>query len=96
MTQTLIAPAGCSELHDLGIRYRPAADGTVVVPDVRVSTFLNMGCSQLAAPIQVTTTAKRPTSGLFAGMPTFDTTLNKPIWRNAASTGWVDATGGAV
>ena len=27
---------------------------------------------------------------------TFDTTLNKPIWRNAANTGWVDATGAGV
>jgi len=42
------------------------------------------------------TTANRPTTQLFTGMMYFDTTLNKPIWRNAANTGWVDATGTAA
>lgn len=41
-------------------------------------------------------TANRPFSTAFAGMIYFDTTLNKPIWRNAANNGWVDATGAAV
>lgn len=42
------------------------------------------------------TTANRPFSTAFPGMEYFDTTLNKPIWRNAANNGWVDATGTAV
>lgn len=42
------------------------------------------------------TTASRPSSTAVAGMQYFDTTLNKPIWRNAANSGWVDATGTAV
>ncbi|MCE0438247.1 hypothetical protein LVW23_22415 [Klebsiella pneumoniae] len=42
------------------------------------------------------TTANRPSSAAVAGMQYFDTTLNKPIWRNAANTGWVDATGASV
>lgn len=40
-------------------------------------------------------TAARPTS-TYAGMPYFDTTLNKPIWRNSANNGWVDALGATI
>lgn len=44
------------------------------------------------------TTAQRPTlpGNLHPGSSYFDTTLGKPIWVNAAGTGWVDATGAAV
>jgi hypothetical protein len=42
------------------------------------------------------TTAARPTANLVTGQQYFDTTLNKPIWRNTANTGWVDATGTTV
>lgn len=42
------------------------------------------------------TTANRPFSTAFPGMEYFDTTLNKPIWRNAANNGWVDSAGTAV
>jgi hypothetical protein len=42
------------------------------------------------------TTANRPTTQLFVGRQYFDTDLNKPIWRNAANSGWVDATGATV
>jgi hypothetical protein len=44
----------------------------------------------------VITTAKRPTANLLPGMHLFDSTLGKPIWRNAANTLWVDATGATV
>lgn len=40
--------------------------------------------------------ATRPTAGLTAGLMHFDTALGRPIWRNAANSGWVDATGAAV
>lgn len=42
------------------------------------------------------TTAARPSSTAVIGMQYFDTTLNKPIWRNENNSGWVDATGKAV
>jgi hypothetical protein len=42
------------------------------------------------------TTANRPTIGVYVGMSYFDTTLNKPVWRNASNNGWVDATGATV
>ena len=42
------------------------------------------------------TTSERPNAAATSGMQYFDTTLNKPIWRNAANNGWVDATGTSV
>lgn len=45
--------------------------------------------------VQSGTTAQRPTK-LFTGQQYFDTTLDQPIWVNAAGTGWVDATGASV
>lgn len=42
------------------------------------------------------TTAARPTTGLIVGQEYFDTTLGRPIWRNAGNTAWVDATGATV
>ncbi|QDH49747.1 hydrolase [Bacillus phage Beyonphe] len=44
----------------------------------------------------ITSGAARPTTGTYVGQPFFDTTLNKPIWRNKDNNGWVDATGAAV
>jgi hypothetical protein len=43
-----------------------------------------------AQPILSGTTAQRPTSGLVAGLMYFDTTLGRPIYRNAGNTAWVD------
>lgn len=48
------------------------------------------------APGGSSTTVNRPTTGIVAGMPWFDTTLGKPIWRNATNTGWVDSAGTGV
>lgn len=42
------------------------------------------------------TTAARPASNTYTGQFYFDTTLNKPIWRNTANNGWVDAAGTTV
>ena len=42
------------------------------------------------------TTSERPTTNLQCGMMFFDTTLNKPIWRNKDNNGWVDAMGTSV
>lgn len=46
--------------------------------------------------ITTSTTAARPTVGLVAGLEHFDTTLNKPIWRDSVNSGWIDATGATV
>lgn len=47
------------------------------------------------APVVVSTT-NRPTSNLVAGMTIFDSTLNYPIWRNAANSAWINASGTTV
>jgi hypothetical protein len=47
-------------------------------------------------PIIACATANRPTAGMWPGFEIFDTTLNKPIWRNKLNSGWVDATGSAA
>lgn len=48
-------------------------------------------------PIAATTTQRNAASFIKnPGDMVFDTTLGKPIWRNAANDGWVDATGAAV
>lgn len=44
----------------------------------------------------VSTTAARPTVGVSAGSRGFDTTLDRPIWRNAANTQWILADGTIV
>ena len=41
------------------------------------------------------TTANRPTK-LYTGQFYFDTTLDQPIWVDAAGTDWVDATGASA
>lgn len=41
------------------------------------------------------TTAQRPAK-IYVGQMYFDTTLNRPIWVNAAGTGWIKADGTAV
>lgn len=51
---------------------------------------------EIGDPLKVFSGAGRPVSNLFAGMQFFDLTLNKPIWRNASNTGWVDSTGTSV
>jgi hypothetical protein len=43
----------------------------------------------------VVSTANRPNSP-FPGQEVFDSTLGYPIWRNAANSAWVSATGATV
>ncbi len=47
-------------------------------------------------PCTASTTALRPTDRLYVGRMHFDTTLNKPIWRDKNNALWVDATGATV
>jgi hypothetical protein len=66
----------------------------IVSADVRLTDQLLRAGFALAPT--VSTTAARPTVALYAGQYYFDSTLGKPVWRNAANTGWVDATGAGV
>lgn len=42
------------------------------------------------ASVSSGTTAERPTAFLFPGRPYYDTTQDRPLWRNAANTAWLD------
>jgi len=69
------------------------ANGSAQVPASQIAAL--MGAGWVIAPASGTT-ANRPTTGLSPGQPYFDTTLGKSVWRNAANSGWVDATGTAA
>ncbi|AEW47022.1 hypothetical protein BCP78_0015 [Bacillus phage BCP78] len=58
-----------------------------VLPDANGAVTINLFPSG--------TTAQRPTTTV-VGQYFFDTTLNKPLYRNAANNGWVDGTGAPV
>jgi hypothetical protein len=83
---TLASPSGAP------LTLTPVA-GLVSV-DVRLTeALLSVG---FAPAPGVGTTANRPAAALYAGQFYLDTTLNKPVWRNGANTGWIDSTGAAV
>jgi hypothetical protein len=75
-------------------------DASIAMPAFTVAvggTLLNLRVdSSLNLAYSVTTTAARPTTNLVAGLPSFDSTLGIPIWRNATNTGWVNSAGGSV
>lgn len=88
----LVFPPGVGQFTDAnGNLYTPDANGLVDIGTQAPDFFLAAGFVQLADNAGPTGT--RPTTGIYAGLMYFDTTLNKPVWRNAANTGWVDATG---
>lgn len=93
---TLNAPAGASEVHISGLLFRAAANGTITADSKHQAQLIAAGCTLPGTAPGVYATAKRPTTGLYAGMGIFDSTLGKPVWRNAANSGWVDATGTAA
>ena len=66
------------------------------LPVVWFASWLQQAYKILFSLQHVDTTGNRPTTGLYPAMFYFDSTLGKPIWRNAANSGWVDATGTPV
>lgn len=94
-TTKMLAPgtAGAYSVAD-GTTFQPGADGTVDAPAGYVAQLVTLGFS-VVGDDPIDTTANRPTVAT-PGMPWFDSTLGKPIWRNAANTLWVDATGATV
>jgi len=74
----------------------PDANGQALVDTLlMLSDFLAHGFTVATTPA-AGTTAQRPTSGTAAGATFFDVTIGKPVWRNGANNGWIDATGAAV
>ena len=57
--------------------------------------WFNTAHTVLYAASNAGTTAQRPATNQFVGMPYFDTTLGKPIWLKTPGNVpvWVDATG---
>jgi hypothetical protein len=72
-------------------------DASVIPPTFSVGTVILVRLdSDALIGYTVTTTGGRPTANLVGGQMSFDSTLGIPIWRNAANSGWVNATGGGV
>lgn len=81
----------------------PTADGNVTIAIPSVAGFVkkvNNTAPDANGNVTVNlfpsgTTAQRPATAV-VGQYFFDTTLNKPLYRNAANNGWVDGTGAPV
>jgi hypothetical protein len=97
MTTKMLAPPGASGQYLLvdGTAIVPGADGTVDATPAQLGQLVALGFASVD-DTEVDATSGRPTTSLVTGQSVFDTSLNKPIWRNAANTGWVDATGTAA
>jgi hypothetical protein len=74
-------------------------DGCIDAPANEVEGLVALGYTHVPGDspgLIYCATANRPTANLQPGVEVFDTTLNKPIWRNKNNNGWVDATGTAA
>lgn len=96
-TITMIAPgsAGGTFVAADGTMFIPAADGTLQVPQGYFAQLAALGFS-VVNDVGVDSTSGRPTLNLLPGMHWFDSTLNIPIWRNAANSAWINASGSTV
>ncbi len=91
----LIFPPGLQEFIDAtGTVYLPDATGVLDIGTALADPFIAAGF--VALPDRAGSTANRPTIGVAPGLMFFDVTLNRPIWRNAANSGWADHTGAAI
>ena len=77
-----------------GTTFSPGLDGTLDVPANYVAQLTQLGWS-LAPDAACDTTANRPATANPGDM-FFDSTLGIPIWRNAANSAWVNASGSTV
>ena len=72
----------------------PNANNQVTVDTNQVPLQILLDAGFTYAPTVCTTAGRSVTP--CPGQPIFDSTLGKPVWRNAANTNWVDATGATV
>lgn len=88
----LVFPSTLGSFIDAtGTVYQPDATGMLDIGSADPIPFYNAGF--IALPDNTGTTGNRPTVGVSPGLMFFDTTLGKPIWRNAANNGWITADG---
>lgn len=73
-----------------------AALSLLIAASVLTSKAINASGNDYSIAEPSGTTATRPTAGLVNGLMWYDTTLNKPIWYNATTAHWQDATGANV
>jgi len=79
------------------MQFTVGPNGSVDLPDQCVLTALAQGWTVASDDVLAAQSADFLTQGLAPGFgPVFHRGLNKPLWRNAANSGWVDASGGAV
>lgn len=85
-------PASTKLYDKNGLLLLPDANGQLDIGATDPASYLDLG---FTLPQSLVTTATRPAVAI-AGTPLFDITLGVPIWRNAAQTGWVNASGTLV
>ena len=96
-TIRLIPPRGIPPYLNLdGLSIQISPDGSYSVDAKYAISLLLQG--YLLAPDDVLTGTMASLVGLpvVPGFSFFETTLNKPIWRNVANSAWLDATGAVV
>ena len=92
---TITIPSTTGFVKQINNTLTPDANGKITGVVQSVNGANPDATGKVTVPL-ITSGAARPTTGTYAGQPFFDTTLNKPIWRNKDNNGWVDATGAAV
>lgn len=92
---TIAIPSTTGFVKQINNGLLPDANGKITGVVQSVNGANPDATGKVTVPL-ITSGAARPTTGTYVGQPFFDTTLNKPIWRNKDNNGWVDATGAAV
>lgn len=87
----IVAPPG-----SIYIRNNPGTGGGTTVYLKTQNAGAASGWAPLIERLSGTTGNRPPASSGKQGIMYYDTTLNKPVWINAAGSGYVDATGAAV
>lgn len=97
-TITLTYPAALlPSINIIGTNNQPLTvaptNGTYVADTRLLPQLLQLGFTFAPA---VGATSARPTVATYPGQKYFDTTLGYPVWRNAANSGWINASGTSV
>ena len=97
MARVIPLPAtGAQPLNIAGQLFPAGPDGTINVPSKYVVNLLQHGYALAPDEVLSGSAGQIPDAACIPGMQVFDTVNNKPVWRNATNSGWVDATGTAV
>ena len=92
----LVPPAGVLSYSVDGQNTQIASDGTIALNAKYVLGLLGQGWAVAPDEILVSTMAAVGTARVVPGFSFFESTLGKPVWRNAANSAWVDAMANVV